>query len=105
MQLSPPSRHSIPLWSKYSPQHPVLKHPQFMFLPYCQRPYKRRPETLIDASKEVGLEVNIEKTKYMLVSRDQNAGKKRDINNSKQILENVAQLKYLGRTITYQNLI
>jgi hypothetical protein len=27
MQLSPPSRHSIPLWSKYSPQHPVLKHP------------------------------------------------------------------------------
>jgi hypothetical protein len=25
MQLSPPSRHSIPLWSKYSPQHPVFK--------------------------------------------------------------------------------
>jgi hypothetical protein len=37
MQLSPPSRHSISLWSKYSPQHPVLKHLQFMFLPYCQR--------------------------------------------------------------------
>jgi hypothetical protein len=31
-------------------------------------------ETLIDASKEVDLEVNTEKTKYMLVSRDQNAG-------------------------------
>jgi hypothetical protein len=30
MQLSPPSRHFIPLWSKYSPQHPVLKHPQFI---------------------------------------------------------------------------
>jgi hypothetical protein len=29
MQLSLPSRHSIPLWSKYSPQHPVLKHSQF----------------------------------------------------------------------------
>jgi hypothetical protein len=29
MQFSPPSRHSIPLWSKYSPQHPVLKHTQF----------------------------------------------------------------------------
>jgi hypothetical protein len=27
-------------------------------------------QTLIDASKEVGLEVNVEKTKYMLVSRD-----------------------------------
>jgi hypothetical protein len=30
MQLCPPSRHSIPLWSKYSTQHPVLKHLQFM---------------------------------------------------------------------------
>jgi hypothetical protein len=27
----------ISLWSKYSPQHTVLKHPQFMFLSYCQR--------------------------------------------------------------------
>jgi hypothetical protein len=26
-----------PLRPKYSPQHPVLKHPQSMFLPYCQR--------------------------------------------------------------------
>jgi hypothetical protein len=25
MQLSSTSHHSIPLWSKYSPQHPVLK--------------------------------------------------------------------------------
>jgi hypothetical protein len=33
----------------------------------------KNKETLIDTSKEVGLEVNIEKTKYMLVSRDQNA--------------------------------
>jgi hypothetical protein len=28
MQFSPPSCHLIPLWSKYFPQHPVLKHPQ-----------------------------------------------------------------------------
>jgi hypothetical protein len=32
----------------------------------------KNTETLIDASKEVGLEVNVEETKYMLVSRDQN---------------------------------
>jgi hypothetical protein len=37
---------------------------------------KRNTETLIDASKEVGLEVNAQKTtKYMLLSRHQNAGK------------------------------
>jgi hypothetical protein len=32
------SHHFIPLWSKYPPQHPVLKHPQSTFLPSCQRP-------------------------------------------------------------------
>jgi hypothetical protein len=36
---------------------------------------KKNMETLIDASKEVGLEVNTEKTKYMLLSCHQNAGK------------------------------
>jgi hypothetical protein len=30
----------------------------------------KNTQTLIDASKEVGLEVNVEKTKYMLVSRN-----------------------------------
>jgi hypothetical protein len=34
----------------------------------------KNTQTLIDASKEVGLEGNVEKTKYMLVSRDQNVG-------------------------------
>jgi hypothetical protein len=34
----------------------------------------KNTDTLIDASKEVALEVNVEKTKYMLVSWDQNAG-------------------------------
>jgi hypothetical protein len=29
---------------------------------------------LIDASKEVGLEINVDKTKYMLLSRQQNVG-------------------------------
>jgi biotin operon repressor len=33
--------------------------------------------TLIDASKEVGLEVNADKTRYMLLSRHQNAGQNR----------------------------
>jgi hypothetical protein len=35
---------------------------------------KKNTETLIGASKEVGLEVNAEKTKYTLLSRHQNAG-------------------------------
>jgi hypothetical protein len=39
----------------------------------------KNSETLVGASKEVGLEVNVEKTKYMLVSRDQNAGQNKEI--------------------------
>jgi hypothetical protein len=35
---------------------------------------KKNRETLIGTSKEVGVEVNAEKTKYMLLSRHQNAG-------------------------------
>ena len=31
------------------------------------------------ASKEIGLEVNAEKTKYMVMSRDQNAGQNHNI--------------------------
>jgi hypothetical protein len=35
---------------------------------------KENTETLLDASKEVGLEVDPEKTKYMLMSRSQKTG-------------------------------
>jgi hypothetical protein len=40
---------------------------------------KKNTQTLTYASKEVGLEVNTEKTKYMLLSRHQNAGQNHDI--------------------------
>jgi len=35
---------------------------------------KENSEALIVASKEIGLEVNVDKTMYMVMSRDQNAG-------------------------------
>jgi hypothetical protein len=40
---------------------------------------KKNMETLIDASKEVGLEIKVEKAKYMLLSRHQNVGRNRDM--------------------------
>jgi hypothetical protein len=51
---------------------------------------KKNMETLIDSSKEVGLEVNTEKTKYMLLSRHQNAGQSNDIKITNKCFENVA---------------
>jgi hypothetical protein len=47
---------------------------------------KKNTLTLIDASKEVGLEVNIEKTKYMFLSPHQNAGQNHDMKIAKRWL-------------------
>jgi hypothetical protein len=54
---------------------------------------------------EVGLEVNAEKTKYMLLSRHQNAGQNHNIKTGDRSFENVLQFKCLGMTVTNQNLI
>jgi hypothetical protein len=40
---------------------------------------KKNTGTLTDVSKEVGLEVNAEQTRYLLLSHHQNAGQKHDI--------------------------
>jgi hypothetical protein len=40
---------------------------------------KKNRETLIYATKDVGLEINVEKTKYMMLSRHENASQDRDI--------------------------
>jgi hypothetical protein len=66
---------------------------------------KKNTETLIDVSKEVGLEITVDKTKYMLISRHQNVGQNREIKIANRLFENVSQFKYLGTTVTNQNLI
>jgi hypothetical protein len=57
---------------------------------------EKNTKTLIDASKEVGLEINVEKTKYMLPSRHQ-IGKNWDIKIANISFGNVSQSKYWGR--------
>jgi hypothetical protein len=54
------------------------------------------------AGEEVGLEVNSEKTKYMLMSRKK-AGQKRGIKIANRSFEGVAKFKYLETTLTDQN--
>jgi hypothetical protein len=49
--------------------------------------------SLIDDSKEVGLDVHAEKTTYILLSRHQNARQNHDIKIASTSFENVAQLK------------
>jgi hypothetical protein len=52
----------------------------------------------MDANMEVGLEINEEKTKYMLLSHHQNIGQNWDIKIANGLFENVSQFKYLGMT-------
>jgi hypothetical protein len=56
---------------------------------------QRNTKALLDARKEVGLEVNPEKTKYMLVSRCQKAGQRQSIKIGNRSFENVAKFKYV----------
>jgi hypothetical protein len=66
---------------------------------------RKNTEALLSASKEIGLEVNAEKTKYIVMSRDQNAGQNGNIQKGNESFETVEQFKYLGTTLTNQDSI
>jgi len=50
-----------------------------MMFGWKQDTIKKNTEILIVGRKEIGIEVNTEKTKYMVRSRDQNAGESHNI--------------------------
>jgi hypothetical protein len=66
---------------------------------------QKNTKALLDASKEVGLEVNPEKTKNMLVARCQKAGQRQSIKIGNRSFERVEKFNYLGTTLTDQNCI
>ena len=46
---------------------------------------EKSAEALVVATEETGLEVNADKTKYMIMSRDQNAGRSHSIKTDNRI--------------------
>ena len=64
---------------------------------------EKNTEALVVASKETGLAVNAEKTKYMVMSCDRNAGQNRSIKIDNDCCERVGEFKYLGTTLMNQN--
>jgi hypothetical protein len=55
---------------------------------------KKNEGALMIASKAIGLEVNAEKTKYIVMSRNQNAGHSHNIKVDNKSFERVEELKY-----------
>ena len=53
---------------------------------------------LIVSSREIRLEVNADKTKYMVMFRDQNAGQSHNMKIHNRSFEIVKDFKYLGTT-------
>ena len=66
---------------------------------------KENAEALVVASKRTGLEVNADKTKYMVISRDQNAVRSHRMKTEHSPFERAEGFKYLGTTLTNQNFI
>jgi hypothetical protein len=64
---------------------------------------KENTESLLEASRDVGLEINAGKTKYMIMSRHKNSGQNQNIKATSESFENVAKFKYLWTTLTNQN--
>jgi hypothetical protein len=65
----------------------------------CVHTVKKNTETLVVVSKESGLEINVDKAKYTVMSPDQNAGRSHSIKTDNSFFERVEDLKYLEKKL------
>jgi hypothetical protein len=59
-------------------------------------------ESVVAASKEVGVEIDVELTKYMLLSPHQNVRQNHDMKIAVRSVESVAKFKYFKTTVRYE---
>jgi hypothetical protein len=64
---------------------------------------KENSGTLLEAIRNTGLEINAEKTKYMIMSRHLNSEQHQNIRVANESFEKMTKFKYLGTTLTNQN--
>ena len=83
----------------------VCAHDDVNILVESEYTIKKNRGSLEVANKETRLEVNGDKTKYMAISRDQNAGRSNNIKIDYSSLERVEQLQYFGINLTNQNYV
>ncbi|KAJ4428164.1 hypothetical protein ANN_24179, partial [Periplaneta americana] len=83
--------------------HQLLVYADDVTLGENPQTIRENAEILVEASKAIGLEVNPEKTKYMIMSRDQNIVRNGPIKIGDLSFEEVEKFKYLGATVTNIN--
>jgi hypothetical protein len=64
---------------------------------------KENKESLLEASRDVGLEINAEKTKYMIMSCHLNSGQNQNIRTANESFVDVAKFEHLGMILMNQN--
>ena len=72
---------------------------------YTVHTVKENAEALVVATEETELEVNADKTKCIVMSRDRNAGRGHSVKIDNSYIKRVEEFKYLGTTITDQSSI
>ena len=92
--------------ARYLHQHQLLAYVDDVnILGGSVQTVKENAEALVVATKEIGLEVNADKTKYMVMSRDRNAGRGHCVKIDNSSIERVEKFKYLVTTLTDQKSI
>jgi hypothetical protein len=64
---------------------------------------KENKESLLEAGRDVGLEINAENTKCMIMSHNPNSEQNQNIRTANESFESVVTFKYLGTTLTNEN--
>jgi len=66
---------------------------------------KENAESLVAATREIGLEVSADKSKYMVMCRDQNVGQNHSVRIDNSTFEREEGFKFWGTALTNQNSI
>jgi hypothetical protein len=86
---------------EFSGTHPLLVYADDVnLLDDSINSIKENTKSLLEAIRNVRLEINAEMTKYMMMSCHPTSVQNRNIRIANESFENVAKFKYLGTTLT-----